>query len=186
MAQIDMSKKRRITDVVIDMTSWLSNDVVDKRYPYNVVFKDDVGEPQRYSSKQIKSGGMDSLLADMEAEYHAVPLDTTKVVVLCPKELLYDSSLPYSCRAETTVADLCDKGLLALDFDVTTDKEIRQRLETVLDAVVHSSCKQYCHDPKWRNAVFPNSKHRYDRVDNERAAEVSRQPKELEMGFTMW
>lgn len=185
--KIDMSKKRRISDVIIDMTSWVTGEVKNAQYPYTVMFKDDVGTPFSYSSKQYKSNGMDNLLGEMERSYNATPLETTKVTVLCPKELLYDTTSPYSGKSETTVDELCNKGMLALDFDITDKMEIDARLQTVLDAVVHSSCQQYSIHPKWRSATFPRSIHHFDRVDNERAAIVSKHPESLPVHeFTKW
>ena len=86
MAQIDMNLKRRISDVVIDMSSWKTGEVIKNQYPYTIVFKDDAGQLMQFSSAKIKSDGMVNLLDEMESRYKATPVDTTKVVVLCPKE----------------------------------------------------------------------------------------------------
>lgn len=176
MAQIDMNFKRRISDVVIDMTSWKTGEVIKNQYPYTVVFKDDAGQLMQFSSAKIKSDGMVNLLDEMESRYKATPVDTTNVVVLCPKELLNDKTSPYSGKSSCTVHDLCEKGMDALDFYITSDKTIESRLETVLDCIAHRSCMQYNIDPKKRLVPFHNSIYRYDRIDNEHADMVIKNP----------
>ena len=57
MAQINMNLKRRISDIVVDMTSWKTGEVIKNQYSYTVVFKDDIGQVQQFSSAKIKSDG---------------------------------------------------------------------------------------------------------------------------------
>lgn len=177
MMNVDLNYKRPITDVIIDMTSWATGEVNNEQYPYTVLFKDDDGKRHEFSSKRIKSDGMVNLLNEMENNYNATPLDTTRVSILCPRELLYNTSSVYGGHTKCTVEDLRQKGIDVLDFDIKDDATLQSRLESVLDEVTHRACKQYYCDPKFRKpSSFPHSIYHHIRVDNEHAKRVEMEP----------
>ena len=168
-----MAHYRSLHDITIDMTGWIKDAANSSQPPYSVMFCDDTGEEVRVSSSKIKSGAIDELLTQVQNDYHAVPLDTTKVTIICPKELCGAGTSPYSVRNQVTIKDLREKGMHALDFEPINNETVVARLESVLDAATHRSCEMHTGEQRMRHAAFMHSIYRYDRIDNKYAFDVN-------------
>lgn len=160
------SNTHQVLNIYIDLTGWRGEfDPNDAGiYSYSLDFNDDSSKRQRAVCTGIKSGGMKTLLDGVRNDYGLTPCDATDVVVIAPSGYLGNRSVNLGCVSRCSVQALRLYGMRALDFSVSNDKDMRVRLESVLDEVVHQTCNSY-NVPLPRREVFANSVYHYDRND---------------------
>lgn len=164
---IFMRKRRKhvrpLDHITIDMTGWANNvnHNDDGIYSYSAEFIDDAQTKQLVVCTGMKSGGMKKLLSELRHRYNVVPLETTPVYVIGPKDAIKNTKVSHGAVSKCCVQALRYHGIKALDFYPTDKGNAGIRLESVLDEIVHQSgiASGY---PLSRHTVFPRSVYHYD------------------------
>lgn len=162
--------------ITIDMTGWTDNvhpdiSAVDQgTYPYRIMFRDSSNKAVHVMSSEMKASGMKTLLECAESR-GIYPQAGTQVEIICPvdyvKEYEVSGVQPYGTRFRCGLEQFNDYGLDALPFK-PKDGVCEQRLESVLDQVVHTwSANETTRDAR-RFAPFTKSIYHYHDIDNDR------------------
>ena len=161
----------RVSGIIIDMTNWDTlDDSVQRQgiYPYVMYFMDANEKKQIAYATEMRSGGLDNMLASAKKDYRILVSAATAVKLICPKYCMTPSANKQACAHAIRVKDLLKAGLDALCFSVTDDNNIDKRLESVLDSIVHYSIiSSYFPFPRTSECVFSESIYHYEKADDE-------------------
>ncbi|MBO5435115.1 hypothetical protein J6A31_04765 [bacterium] len=163
-----------IREILIDMTGWKNNetDQLDKEiYPYSVEYMDLNDSVHRFATTKITSNGMNEMLTYLRDTYHVMPTDSTFVKIITPVECIHDDGSGYGKITKTSVKDLRLHAMEVFPFrfeqGLTND-----RLQSVLDEVVHKSVLEYKTCIKKRGNIFKRSVYRYHDEESVRNNEL--------------